>query len=410
LAINLLRSSDVKQQFERTLSTRRRLWRRSHQRRASHSVTVMKLLVQPDDGIMPVIQGIEKAKRSVEIVIFRFDRGDIERALENAVARGVAVHALIAYLNRGGEKKLRKLEMRLLQAGVTVARTSDDLVRYHDKFMIVDGKELYVMAFNFTYLDVEHSRSFGVITEDRHHVQEATKLFEADTQRRRYEPGLDNFVVSPLNARKQLEAFLKGAKHQLLIYDPKISDRAMIRLLAERAQDGVDIRIMGRLTRRMEGLMIRRSPIRLHTRTIVRDGRQVFIGSQSLCEVELDARREVGIISHDQKLVDGVLTTFEEDWQKAKNTADISLTEGRIPATKAAKKVVKAIAKELPPVVPILEEAVRKVVGNEAEFNLDAERVEETLRGAIKDAVKEVVRDVVQEAVEQQELDEKIKV
>jgi cardiolipin synthase len=370
----------------------------------------MKLLVQPDDGIMPVIQGIEKAKRSVEIVIFRFDRGDIERALENAVARGVAVHALIAYLNRGGEKKLRKLEMRLLQAGVTVARTSDDLVRYHDKFMIVDGKELYVMAFNFTYLDVEHSRSFGVITEDRHHVQEATKLFEADTQRRRYEPGLDNFVVSPLNARKQLEAFLKGAKHQLLIYDPKISDRAMIRLLAERAQDGVDVRIMGRLTRRMEGLMIRRSPIRLHTRTIVRDGRQVFIGSQSLCEVELDARREVGIISHDQKVVDGVLTTFEEDWQKAKNTADISLTEGRIPATKAAKKVVKAIAKELPPVVPILEEAVRKVVGNEAELNLDAERVEETLRGAIKDAVKEVVRDVVQEAVEQQELDEKIKV
>ena len=76
------------------------------------------------------------------------------------------MHALIAYLNRGGEKKLRKLEMRLLQAGVTVARTSDDLIRYHDKFMIVDGTELYVLAFNFTYLDVEHSRSFGVITED----------------------------------------------------------------------------------------------------------------------------------------------------------------------------------------------------------------------------------------------------
>ena len=90
---------------------------------------------------MPAIQAIEKARRRVEIVIFRFDRGDIERALENAVARGVAIHALIACLNRGGEKKLRKLEMRLLQAGVTVARTSDDLVRYHDKFMIVDGKE-----------------------------------------------------------------------------------------------------------------------------------------------------------------------------------------------------------------------------------------------------------------------------
>ena len=85
----------------------------------------MKLLVQPTDGIAPVIEAIEKAKKSVDIVIFRFDRNDVERALENAMARGIKVHALIAYLNRGGEKKLRKLEMRLLQAGVTVARTSE---------------------------------------------------------------------------------------------------------------------------------------------------------------------------------------------------------------------------------------------------------------------------------------------
>ena len=150
---------------------------------------------------------MRKPERSVEIVIFRLDRGDIERALENAVARGVAVHALIAYLNRGGEKKLRKLEMRLLQAGVTVARTSDDLVRYHDKFMIVDGRELYVLAFNFTYLDIEHSRSFGVVTTDHHCVQEAVKLFEADTLRRRYVPEWDNFIVSPLECPQATRAF-----------------------------------------------------------------------------------------------------------------------------------------------------------------------------------------------------------
>ena len=52
----------------------------------------MKLLVQPTDGITPLIQGIEKAKKSIQIVIFRFDRTDIERALEKAVARGVSVH------------------------------------------------------------------------------------------------------------------------------------------------------------------------------------------------------------------------------------------------------------------------------------------------------------------------------
>jgi phosphatidylserine/phosphatidylglycerophosphate/cardiolipin synthase-like enzyme len=367
----------------------------------------MKLLIQPGDGITPLIKGIENAKRSVDIVIFRLDRGDIERALENAVARGIAVHALIAYLNRGGEKKLRKLELRLLEAGVTVARTSDDLVRYHDKYMIVDGRELYVLAFNFTYLDIEHSRSFGLITTDHHCVQEAVKLFEADTLRRRYVPEWDSFVVSPLNARKQIELFLKGAKKELLIYDPQISDRAMIRLMEERSRDGVEIKIMGRLTRRTGGVTVRKTPMRLHARTIVRDRRDVFIGSQSLSEVELDARREVGIISSDQDVVDGVVKIFEDDWLKAESAQAVPVDEDT-PAVKAAKKAVKAISKELPPVVPILERAVRKVIGAEVEFNLDAEQVEESVRGAIKEAVKEVVKDVVQEVVAEKELvDEK---
>ena len=44
--------------------------------------------------------------------------------------------------------------MELLAAGVTVSRTADDLVRYHGKMMIVDGKMLHVYGFNFTGLDM----------------------------------------------------------------------------------------------------------------------------------------------------------------------------------------------------------------------------------------------------------------
>jgi phosphatidylserine/phosphatidylglycerophosphate/cardiolipin synthase-like enzyme len=361
-------------------------------------------MVQPGDGTMPLIEGIEKAKRSIEIVVFRFDRSEIERALEKAVSRGVFVHALIAYLNRGGEKKLRKLEMRLLAAGVTVGRTSNDLPRYHDKFMIVDRHTLYLMAFNYTYGDIEQSRSFGLITKNRRYVQEAGKLFNSDTKRQPYTPGFDGFVVSPVNARKRLAAFLKGAKQELLIYDPKISDRAMIRILEERARAGVEVRIIGRLTRHSEPIEVRKPVIHLHTRTIVRDRRQVFIGSQSLRESELDARREAGIIARDPKVVGGVIKIFEEDWAKGESALGTPMTEAGDPAVKAAKKAVKAISKEMPPVAPILEEAVKKAVGTKTEVNLDSKQVEETVRGAIKDAVKEVIKDAVQEVVEQKEL------
>jgi phospholipase D-like protein len=94
--------------------------------------------------------------------------------------------------------------LRLLDAGITVSRTADDLVRYHDKLLIIDRRVLYALSFNFTHLDIDHSRGFGIITKKAQLVEEALKLFDADVARRPYEAGADNFVVSPVNARKQL--------------------------------------------------------------------------------------------------------------------------------------------------------------------------------------------------------------
>lgn len=366
----------------------------------------MKLLVQPRDGITPLVKAIDGAKKSVEIFIFRFDRSEIERALENAVNRGVFVHALTAYTNRGGEKNLRKLEMRLLAAGVTVTRTSDELLRYHGKLMIIDRRELYLFAFNFTYMDILRSRSFGIITKNQKLLQEAVRLFEADSKRQSYTPGLASFVISPLNARKQLSSYINAAKKELLIYDPKISDSAMIRLLEERAMAGVSIRIIGRLTRKSPRIAVRKLPkMILHTRTIVRDRHQAFIGSQSLREVELDARREVGIIFRDPKAVNRLIKTFEEDWALTAEPKQQSSPENMVPAAaKAAKKVAKAFAKDLPSVAPVLKQVFKEVAGATPGIQLNAKAVGENVKDAVKEAVKVVVKDAVQEAVDQKQV------
>jgi phosphatidylserine/phosphatidylglycerophosphate/cardiolipin synthase-like enzyme len=168
----------------------------------------MKLLIQPEQGAAPLIKEIDNARKSIEIAIFRFDHTDLERALERAVDRGVAVHALIANTNHGEEQDLRKLEAELLPAGVEVSRTADDLRRHHYKFMIVDRQVLYVLTFNYTHLDIEHSRSFGLIIDDPRMVEEAVRLFYADIRRQAYTPALKNFLVSPANAREQLARFI----------------------------------------------------------------------------------------------------------------------------------------------------------------------------------------------------------
>jgi cardiolipin synthase len=274
----------------------------------------VKLLIQPRDGVAPLLAAIKKATKSIEIVIFRFNRDDIERALEAAVGRGVTVHALIAHTNHGGAGRLRKLEQRLLAAGATVDRTGDDFVRYHSKFIIVDRATLLMLGFNYTLVDITKSRSFGIVTTNRKIVQDAVALFEADCARHPF-VSLGSLVVSPVNAREQLTAFIAKAKTQLFIYDPKISDPRMLKLLKDRAKAGVDVRIIGKVSSRGEELAHQKYPgHRLHVRAIIRDGRDAFIGSQSLRKLELDKRREVGLFVKSATIVNELRATFDADW------------------------------------------------------------------------------------------------
>ena len=69
----------------------------------------MQVLVQPDDGIGPILRAIQGARRSIDIHIFRLDRKVIEKTLRDAIERGVVVRTLIAHTARGGEKALRRL-------------------------------------------------------------------------------------------------------------------------------------------------------------------------------------------------------------------------------------------------------------------------------------------------------------
>jgi len=362
----------------------------------------MKLILQPSDGVAPLIKAIKRARTSVEIVIFRFDDLAIERALIEAVDRGVFVHALIAFTNRGGEKNLRKLEMRFLAKGITVARTANNLSRYHGKIILVDRKELFVLAYNFTHLDMERSRSFGIATRNPKLVQEAARLFDCDTKRQTYKSQSGKLIVSPSNARRKLAAFIKGAKRELLIYDLKLSDREMLRILEARQQAGVKVRVIGQLgrSRQLAARPLRR--LRLHARVIIRDGRQAFVGSQSLRKVELDERREIGITVGAAKVVNELVRIFEDDWKASKSKVPQEQRRPQVMRNGGdAKAIAKIVAKKLP-VAPVVRQVAR-VIYKAADVEIDRREVKETVEQAVKSALKKAVKKATSEVVERAE-------
>ena len=101
-----------------------------------------------------------------------------------------------------------------------------------------------------------------------------------------------------------------------MIYDPKITDMQMIRLINQRIKAGVDVRIIGKVAKRAGEMHVQKMHGRLHVRMMVRDAETAFLGSQSLRPLELDGRREVGLIIKEPKTVKRLIEVFEEDWVK----------------------------------------------------------------------------------------------
>jgi phosphatidylserine/phosphatidylglycerophosphate/cardiolipin synthase-like enzyme len=100
----------------------------------------------------------------------------------------------------------------------------------------------------------------------------------------------------------------------------KISDRQMIKLLQDRVKAGVDVRIIGKVSKKGDGLTFEKMPgMRLHVRAMLRDGSDMFLGSMSLRALELDKRREVGVIVKERAAAKQFRDIFEEDWSKTES-------------------------------------------------------------------------------------------
>jgi len=356
----------------------------------------LKLLIQPDNGIKPLLEALKKAKKRIRILIFRFDRVEIEKALVAALGRGVDVQALIAYTNQGEEKNLRRLEMRLLAQGITVTRTADDLVRYHGKMLIIDDKALFLLGFNFTHMDIDLSRSFGVAISKPSVVKEAVRLFECDAKRRPYTKAKDELVVSPVNARRRLTQFITATKKRLLIYEMKISDRDFLKLLNKKISDGVEVRVLTRASAKSASIPLRRLPNRLHLRAILRDGDSAFVGSQSLRKLELEARREIGVIFRDKKIVNQMEDVFEKDWKLSEPMVDQDQVSSAISVP--AKKVAKEVAKQIG-IKPLVQQVVDKVMDGKEDSQFEPEEVAQTVREAFQDEVEGAVAQALKDVV-----------
>lgn len=282
----------------------------------------ISLIVQPGDSFFPIVRAIDRAERSINLTVFRMDDPIIQNALLEAKQRGVRIHILIASSARGWEEKNQKLLRDAKKAGISTREPSGDSkkARYHYKVMTVDDSTALIFTFNPTRENLHYTRDFGVELYDPRLASEINCLFDADWDDTPFIPNADSpLLISPFNSREKMRLLLDSAQKSIQVFDAKLDDPAIVRMLIEKARSGVEVRVLGdqRHTNDLP-LMIqsRVTPrFKLHAKCVIVDDTRAVLGSMNLRTESFDRRREVSILIEDANALKRLNAVFNSDWE-----------------------------------------------------------------------------------------------
>lgn len=287
----------------------------------------VKLLVEPTDGVTPIVKALNGATQTVFVAAYILSHLRIIHALDRAETRGVRVYVELEPAPYGIFGQPQRMMLLLRAAGIAVRWRPAGFRYAHSKFMVIDDRLLVLSSANFSQSGFTSDRDFVILDRSPADVRETSNVFRADWDR--VGPTLTdpNLVVSPSNSRSKLGALCDEARRTLDVYAEEVMDVPMIGRLVALAHRGVRVRVIAATMAGTATVAFRSAhiawklstvgPTRLyvHAKVFIVDGRLAFVGSENLSGTSLDANREVGLVISSVAAVALVSRTFAEDWR-----------------------------------------------------------------------------------------------
>ncbi|MCB9411928.1 MAG: hypothetical protein H6525_03640 [Actinobacteria bacterium] len=323
-------------------------------------------VVEPDDGVGPVVDFIDSATTSVALGTYEInpDYAPIVDALTRAIDRGVDVRVMVSATEypltgpQGNPADVAALQ----QKGIDAQLSNPAFSYYHAKFILLDAGQpsarAMVTDFNFdqgyfeadpTHPDEGGTRGMAVLATDPDDVAEIASYFEADwppfgqwpppdRPNVIWAPSSDQFP-NPGNAERVMRDLIGGATETLDIYEQQFPVASeLLDPILQRAKAGVKVRIIGnrvgfdpKVAEVLEpaGVEIVFGPaaadgreLYIHTKTIVVDAgspdQVAYIGSVNPFLAEsLQTERELGVLVTDNASIEEVSAVFDKDFATA---------------------------------------------------------------------------------------------
>ena len=292
-----------------------------------------RLVVEPDDGLAPVREFIESARRSLLIKQFTFTEPSLIEAAIGRRTDGVEVRVMLNAARSGGDRANDETYEQLRSAGIDVQWASPKFYVTHEKSIVVDDSSAMIATYNLMMKYFTLTRDYGIITYDPAHIRQITEVFDADWEHIDVEPADSaGLLWSNSNSRYQMARFIDRAEKTLLVQHPKYVDAVILDHMAAAASRGVKVKVLCggkhgisdwdildtfaslRTLRRFGVKVHKQKNLRVHAKLIVVDDREALIGSMNIDRSAFDLRRELGVIIDEPSVVDRLRTVFESDW------------------------------------------------------------------------------------------------
>ncbi len=286
-----------------------------------------ELYVMPAAGPTPFLSALNAARRTIRVMIYELGNGPILDTLAGRAREGVDVRVILDVTEQHTNEPAR---VQLERAGASVVWSDPAFEFMHAKVMVVDDETAIVSTGNYGAYFMRTARDFVVKDTDRADVDVLTALFDADFTRSEPNLACTRLLVSPVNAKERLLAFLASAKQEILVETMQLADRDVRETLAERKAAGVDVRVVladqrwitanARASAFLEERGIPSRQLRapsVHAKSVIVDGRAAYVGSINFSRTSLTQNREVGLLVTEQTNIAALRTTFEKDWSDA---------------------------------------------------------------------------------------------
>lgn len=290
----------------------------------------VSLYVEPQDGKNPLLNEINYAQKEILVEAYLLSDKDIISALKEARNRGVDVRVMIEEHPFGGGGINPKTKSELDKSGVNTRWTNPNYSLTHEKSIVIDGKEAFIMNQNLTTSSFSKNREYDILDKNPNDVAQVRNIFTSDWKRESYRPPNESsLVISPVTSRKILTSLIKKPGKTLELEFEEIQDPEVISLISQMAKTKkvrVIVPPLSKLDVNSEAVeQIRESggDVRFlsspypHAKLILSNSRTSYVGSINLSTQSMDQNRELGIILSDPQILNKLSETFESDWESA---------------------------------------------------------------------------------------------